>query len=80
MASREDVDIILKALEKVPEKKLLILDLVNRIPIKDGTLDYEEVSKHQLEVNLAIVEAKAYGARTIQAAEVLFRIRGREEV
>ncbi len=67
----ENIDRVTNALKTVPEKKLLIIELVNSIPIKDGQLDYEELTRRQPEINLAVTEAKMYGAHTIQAVQAL---------
>lgn len=70
---------VVSALAKVPEKHLLIIELVNEIPIKYGALDYDEVARRQLEINLAIAEAKSYGTHTLQAVDALIRLQSREE-
>ena len=80
MTESENIDRVVAALLKVPEKKLLIIELVNSIPIKNGELDYVELANKQLEINLAIQEAKVYGAHTIQAVDSLVRLRARKEV
>ena len=81
MASEaENIEGVINALQKVPEKKLLIIELVNQIPLKYGELDNEELAVRQPEVNLAIAEAKAYGSHTIMAVDSLVRLRSREEV
>ncbi len=79
MNEPEDIDRVIRALAKVPPKKLLIIELANQIPIKHGELDYAEVAARQPEINLAIAEAKAYGSHTIQAVDALIRLQGREE-
>ena len=79
MNEPEDIDRVIRALAKVPPKKLLIIELANQIPIKYGELDYAEVAERQPGINLAIAEAKAYGTHTIQAVDVLIRLQGREE-
>jgi len=43
MTQAEDIDRIVAALSKVPEKKLLLIQLVNSIPIKNGEFDYLEI-------------------------------------
>jgi hypothetical protein len=63
----------------VPEKKLLIIELANTIPIINGELDYRELADRQLAVNLAIAEAKVYGAHTLQAVDSLVRLRAIRE-
>ncbi|MDD5513523.1 MAG: hypothetical protein PHD09_07125 [Candidatus Omnitrophica bacterium] len=76
--SEDNIDLVVAALLKVPEKKLLIIQLVNEIPVIDGVFDYHELSGRQLEINLAIQEAKVYGSHTIQAVDSLVRLRGKE--
>ncbi len=79
MTESEDIERVVAALKKVPEKSLLIIDLANRIPRKDGELDYDEVASIQPEVNMAIAEAKTYGAQTLMAVDTLKRLGAREE-
>ncbi len=80
MEEAENIDRVVAALLKVPEKKLFIIQLVNQISIKNGELDYLELANKQLEINLAIAQAKAYGAHTMMAVDSLVRLRAREEV
>ena len=80
MAEAEDIEKVVNALQKVPEKRLLIIDLANSIPIKNGLLDLKVRAAKQLEINLAIAEAKAYGSRTILAVDALVRVRARKEI
>ena len=54
MTESTDIERVVAALKKVPEKRLLIIDLANRIPMKDGQLDYDAVAAIQPEVNMAI--------------------------
>jgi len=63
----------------VPEKRLLIIEIANTIPIVNGELDYAELANRQLEINLAIAEAKAYGAYTMQAVDSLVGLRAIRE-
>ena len=79
MNEPEYIEKVVSALVKVPAKRLLIIELANQIPLKYGELDCAEVTERQLEVNLAIAEAKVYGAHTIQAVDVLIRLQGRGE-
>ena len=76
---QDNINKVISALAKVPEKRLLIIEIANQIPLKFGDLDYDEVAKRQPEINLAIAEAKAYGAHTIQAVEALIRLQSRQE-
>mgnify|MGYP003394683737 FL=1 len=82
MTESEDIERVVASLKKVPEKRLLIIDLANRIPMKDGQLDYDAVTAIQPEVNMAIAEAKMYGTQTLMAVDSLKRVmaRGEEDV
>ncbi|MDO8717333.1 MAG: hypothetical protein Q7J73_11100 [Dehalococcoidales bacterium] len=82
MTEAADIERVVAALRKVPEKRLLLIDLANRIPMKDGQLDYDAVTAIQPEVNMAIVEAKMYGTQTLMAVDSLKRLiaRGEEDV
>ncbi len=82
MTESGDIERVVTALKKVPEKRLLIIDLANRIPMKDGQLDYDAVTAVQPEVNMAIAEAKIYGTQTLMAVDSLKRVmaRGQDDV
>ena len=80
MSQSEDIDHIVAALRKVPEKKLLLIQLVNSIPIKNGEFDYLEIQNKKLAINLAIQESKVYGAHTMQAVETLQALKPKAEV
>ena len=71
---KTNIDLVVQALKKVPEKRLLIIDLVNRVPLNGGDLDHLELARIQPEVNLAVAEAKAYGAHTLMAVNALVRV------
>jgi hypothetical protein len=79
MTEAENIDRVVTALLKVPEKKLLIIEIANTIPIVNGELDYNELANMQLNVNLAIAEAKVYGSHTLLAVDSLVRLRAREK-
>jgi len=79
MTEAENIDRVVMALLRVPEKKLLIIEIANSIPIVNGELDYRELADKQLAVNLAIAEAKVYGAHTLQAVDSLVRLRATRE-
>ena len=74
MSETEDIAKIVEILRKVPAKKLRIFELANTIPIKDGLFDPVILEKLQPEINLAIAEAKAYGAGTLMAVDALVRL------
>ncbi len=82
MTEPEDIERVVASLKKVPEKRLLMIDLANRIPMKDGQLDYDAVTAIQPEVNMAIAEAKMYGTQTLMAVDSLKRViaRGEDDV
>ena len=82
MTEAADIERVVAALKKVPEKRLLLIDLANRIPMKDGQLDYDAVTAIQPEVNMAIAEAKMYGTQTLMAVDSLKGLiaRGEEDV
>jgi hypothetical protein len=79
MTESENINRVVTALIKVPEKKLLIIEIANAISIINGELDYRELADRQLEINLAIAEAKVYGAHTLQAVDSLVRLRATGE-
>jgi hypothetical protein len=79
MTEAENIDRVVAALLKVPEKRLLIIELANVLPIVNGELDYAELANRQLEINLAIAEAKVYGAHTLQSVDSLVRLRAAME-
>ena len=79
MTEAENIDRVVTALLKVPEKKLLIIEIANTIPIVNGELDYDELANMQLDINLAIAEAKVYGSHTLLAVDSLVRLRAREK-
>ena len=79
MTEAENIDRVVTALLKVPEKKLLIIEITNTIPIVNGELDDNELANCQLEINLAIAEAKVYGSHTLMAVDSLVRLRAREK-
>jgi len=79
MDEAENIERVVRALEKVPETKLLIIELANSIPIINGEFDYEVVADKKLDINLAIAEAKSYGSHTLLAVDALVRLRARGE-
>ena len=79
MGEPENITALVNALRKVPPKKLLIIELANSIPIKNGQLDYNELVKRQAEISLAIQEAKNYGNGTLRAVDCLIRVKAVNE-
>ncbi|KKM60105.1 hypothetical protein LCGC14_1545220 [marine sediment metagenome] len=70
MTESENIERVVRALEKVPPKSLLIIEMVNRF-MKDGQLDNDALAEAQPEVNVAVAEAKMYGAHTLRAVSTL---------
>ena len=79
MAEREDIDKVVHALEKVPPKQLMLIELANSIPITGGSLDVHALFEKIPEINLATAEAAAYGNHTIQAVDALSRLQGQTD-
>ncbi len=73
MNEPEYINRVVRALEKVPPKKLLIIELVNRFTV-NGELDCEALAEAEPEVNMAIAEAKMYGVHTLRAVDTLERL------
>jgi len=73
MTEKENIDRVVIALKKVPAKQLLIIELANRFT-RYGELDYDGLVEAQPEVNVAIAEAKMYGAHTLVAVDTLKRL------
>jgi hypothetical protein len=79
MNESEYIERVVNALKRVPSTSLLIIELANSVPMKDGELDYEKLADIQPEVNLAIAEAKMYGSHTLMAVDTLKKLVAREE-
>jgi hypothetical protein len=79
MNESEYIERLVNALKRVPSTSLLIIELANSVPMKDGELDYEKLADIQPEVNLAIAEAKMYGSHTLMAVDTLKKLVAREE-
>lgn len=70
----DDIDRVVRALGKVPETRLLILELARDLVNADGQIDYDRLAEKQREVNLAVAEAQAYSKGTKRAIESLARL------
>ena len=79
MSEAENIEKVVTALQKVPEKKLLIIELANRVKIINGQLDYAEMLNLAPEINLATKEAEVYGSNTIRMVDALVRVRAKGE-
>ena len=73
MNESEYIERVVNALERVPSKSLLIIEMANSFT-KDGELDYEGLAEAQPDVNMAIAEAKMYGSHTLMAVDTLKRL------
>jgi len=79
MGEPEHIERIIRVLEKVPPKNLLLIELANRF-MRDGQLDYDALADAQPEVNMAIAEAKMYGSYTIRAVNTLEQLEAMPDV
>lgn len=79
MSEAEDIEKVVRALQKVPEKHLMIIELANSIPLRGGDLDPTVLADMAPEINLATAEAVAYGGHTINAINALTGIRSKPE-
>jgi len=79
MNESDYIERVIISLKKVPAKHLLLIELANNAPRKDGELDYDKLAGIQPEVNMAIAEAKMYGSHTLRAVDSLKRLDAREE-
>lgn len=79
MNETENIDLVVEALKKVPGKNLMIIELANSIPLQHGDLNVDALRALQPEINLAIAEAKAYGAHTMMAVSALAGLKARRE-
>lgn len=71
----DSIDLVVEALKKVPEKKLKIIGIANSIPIVDGHFDFKSIEERHDEIELAKLEATAYGGHTLNAVATLARLR-----
>ena len=78
MSEVNEIEQIVRALKKVPEKHLMIVELARELVNGDGELDYDTTVERQREVNLAIAEAKAYSKATSRAIDSLRRLKARQ--
>lgn len=78
MGKKEDIDRVVRALQTVPEKHLLIIDIANEVTTKKGELNYDLLIDRQREVNLAVAEAKAYSHSTQRAIKALADLPARQ--
>ncbi len=76
MSEAEDIENVVRAMQKVPAKSLRLIELANTIPRRGGDLDPTVLSDMIPEINLATAEAVAYGGATLQAIDALVRVHG----
>jgi hypothetical protein len=79
MNEEQVIERIVSALHKVPERKLRLIELANRVKIINGQLDYAELLNLAPEINLATKEAEVYGSNTIRMVDALVRVRAKGE-
>lgn len=75
----EDIEKVVAALNKVPEKKLLLIEIANKVKTVNGELDIVALAQIQPEVERAIAEAKEYSVQTSRAISALIAMGQREE-
>ncbi len=75
MSEAEEIEKVVSVLRKVPAKPLLLIELANSIPCKNGIINRQELILRAPEIKLAIEEAKIYGSHTLQAVDALVRIK-----
>ena len=78
MTEPNEIEQIVQALKKVPEKHLMIVELARELVKEDGELDFDTLAERQREVNLAVAEAKAYSKATSRAVDSLRRLKARQ--
>jgi len=78
MSEKEDIERVVGALQSVPEKKLLIIEIANEAAAPSGELDYDKLIDRQPDVNLAVAEAKAYSNATQRAIKALADLPARQ--
>lgn len=69
-----DINRVVEVLKQVPEKRLMLIDLVNQVGTKYGELDYSKLDAIQPQLNLALVEAQAYSQATSNCVDALLRM------
>ncbi|HDZ26386.1 hypothetical protein LCGC14_1149330 [marine sediment metagenome] len=79
MSDQYTIEKLIKVLEKVPEKNLRLIDLINELTI-DGEIDVDLLGEREGEINLAIAEAKMYGSHTIIAVNSLQQLEAKPDV
>ena len=65
---------LVKALRKVPETRLSIIELTWKVAGKDGSLKPETVAFHRKEIDQAVDQAEAYAKETKETVSCLIRI------
>jgi len=77
MAETEDIQKVVRALEKVPETYLLLVELARDTVTEDGLLDIDRLCEIPKEVNLAVAQAAAYTKGTDRARQALKPLQAR---
>ncbi|KKM60929.1 hypothetical protein LCGC14_1536830 [marine sediment metagenome] len=77
MSEPEDIQKVARALLKVPETNLLLIELARDVVTEDGELDIDRLSEIPKEVNLAVAQAQAYTKGTDRARQALKPLQAR---
>lgn len=72
MSEAENINGIVSALGKVPEARLKLVELANRLKGEDGQLQYDGFGEIQGEINVAVAEARAY-VRSAESVKLALR-------
>ena len=65
---------LVKALKKVPETRLSIIELTWKVAEKDGSLKPEIVAFHRKEIEQAVAQAEAYARETKEMTRWLLKL------
>jgi len=64
----------IEALQKLPLRRLTVLDLAWKFTKPDGTLDEDQMSFNMAEIEQAVTEARGYVEDTRKAVKLLWRL------
>jgi hypothetical protein len=76
---RDNIELVVAALRKVPEKRLLLIEIVNQVGVKNGEMDYEKLLDLQPQLKMAATEAKVYAGHTARAISSLLELGGKAD-
>ena len=68
------MDQYIEALQRLPARRLTVLDLAWKFVKPDGSLDEEQMSFSMAEIEQAVTEARGYVEDTRKAVRLLWRL------